>query len=138
MDRLFVYGSLKAGFPNAHVNTGTRLAGDFITRHRLPLYLVGSGLLPCLLLEPGQGLQVVGQLFRVGAADLAAMDRLERVGLPGGYRRVRIEVLQRHEPGAPPIEAHAYVQQPDKLQGPGPLLGPLAEYTLEHASRLAW
>ena len=137
MDQLFVYGSLKEGFPNFHVNRGRRIAGHFVTAVPYPFYLVDGGL-PCLLNQPGLGLAVQGQVFEVDSAALAAMDRLERVGLPGGYRRVRVEVLQRHEPGASPIEAHAYVQQPDKLQGPGPLLGPLAEYTLEHASRLAW
>jgi gamma-glutamylaminecyclotransferase len=138
MDLLFAYGSLKAGFPNAHVNAGIRLAGDYTTRDRLPLYLVGEVQLPCLLLEPGQGLQVVGQLFRVDDAALAAMDRLERVGQPGGYRRVRIEVLRLHDRDVAPIEAHVYVQQRSRLQGPGPLIGPIAEYTLEHARKLAW
>ena len=49
MDLLFVYGSLKQGFPNAHVNSGRRRPGSYLTRERLPLYLVGAGHLPCLL-----------------------------------------------------------------------------------------
>lgn len=136
MDLLFVYGSLKQGFPNAHVNTGQRLPGSFRTRQRLPFYLVGAGHLPCLVLQPGQGLQVLGQLFEVTAADLAAMDRLERVDDPHGYRRVRIGV--EHVEDGRAVDAFVYVQQPSKLEPSQALIGPLAEYTLAHARHLHW
>jgi gamma-glutamylaminecyclotransferase len=136
MDLLFVYGSLKQGFPNAHVNTGRRRPGSFRTRERLPFYLVGAGHLPCLVLQPGRGLQVLGQLFDVTAADLAAMDRLERVDDPQGYRRVRIGVEQVGEGGV--FDAFVYVQQATRLDPAQALIGPLAEYTPEHALHLHW
>jgi gamma-glutamylaminecyclotransferase len=136
MDLLFVYGSLKQGFPNAHVNTGQRRPGRYRTRERLPLYLVGTGHLPCLLLQPGQGLQVLGQLFEVNAADLAAMDRLERVHDAEGYRRVSIGV--EPEDGGLGVEAFVYVQQSARLQRTQTIIGPLAEYTAEHARHLDW
>jgi gamma-glutamylaminecyclotransferase len=136
MDLLFAYGSLKEGFPNAHVNTGRRVAGRFRTRQRLPLYLVGAGHLPCLVLQPGHGLQVLGQLFEVSAAALAVMDRLERVDDPQGYRRVRIDVEQVDDGSR--FDAWVYVQPASKLDPSNPAVGPLAEYTLEHSRYLHW
>ncbi len=136
MSLLFVYGSLKQGFPNAHVNTGQRVPGRFRTLQRLPFYLAGAGRLPCLVLQPGDGLQVLGQLFEVDAAGLAAMDRLERVGEAQGYRRVRIEVQQLDDGRV--VEADVYVQQAARLGPSNALIGPLAEYTLEHSQHLRW
>ena len=136
MSLLFVYGSLKQGFPNAHVNTGRRVGGDFRTLQRLPFYLVGAGHLPCLVLQPGHGLQVRGQVFEVSAADLAAMDRLERVGEPQGYSRVRIDVQQVDDGHV--LEADVYVQQASRLDPSNALIGPLDEYTLDHAQHLRW
>jgi gamma-glutamylaminecyclotransferase len=136
MDLLFVYGSLKEGFPNAHVNTGRRQPGSFRTRERLPFYLVGAGRLPCLVLQPGQGLQVLGQLFQVKAADLAAMDRVERVDDPQGYRRVRIGV--EHVDDGSVFDAFAYVQPAARLDPAQTMIGPLAEYTPDHARHLHW
>jgi gamma-glutamylaminecyclotransferase len=138
MPPLFVYGSLKEGFPNFHVNKGRRLAGEFHTLQPYPLYLV-AGRLPCLLPAPGAGLQVQGQLFEVSAEALAQMDTLERVGQPGGYTRSLIEVQRIDGATAlPPIEAFVYLQTHAILQSEGTHLGPLALYTLEHARSLRW
>jgi len=137
MDLLFVYGSLKEGFPNFHVNRGVRVPGTYCTLQPHPLYVVG-GRLPCLLPLPGQGLPVSGQLFRVDAAALAAMDRLERIGQPGGYTRQRIVVQRVDAPATEPVETWVYLQSPALLDGPGPHLGPLAEYLPEHAQTLRW
>ncbi len=138
MDRLFVYGSLKEGFPNFHVNHGRRVPGRYVTGAPYPFYLVDGGL-PCLLNLPGQGLPVQGQLFEVDAVALAAMDALERLGEPGGYTRERIAVLPLDAgDGAVPEEVWVYCQSPAMLQRPGPHLGPLAEYTHDHARALRW
>ena len=37
--RIFVYGTLKQGFRNFHINRGTRLPGEFITEQAFPLYV---------------------------------------------------------------------------------------------------
>ena len=132
---LFVYGSLKEGFPNFHVNQGQRLPGDYRTLQPYPLVLIG-GRLPCLLPAPGEGLPVQGQLFTVTSDALARMDALERVGQPGGYVRELIEVQSLAAPGA--IAAWAYLQTLAILDRPGPHIGPLAIYTLEHAQALRW
>ncbi len=144
---LFVYGSLKEGFPNFHVNGGRRVPGRFRTVHPHPLYLA-DGVLPCLLPAAGQGHRVAGQLFEVGAAELARMDRLEKVGEPGGYERVTIEV-ERDGNGdgdgdgngcgpVGPWPAFVYVQHESRLAGTGPHIGPIEEYTHEHAKNLRW
>ncbi len=137
MERLFVYGSLKEGFPNFHVNRGRRVGTCFVTCEPMPFYLVDGGL-PCLLNQPGQGLPVRGQVFEVDAAALAAMDRLERLGEPGGYTRERIAVREWDDTHAAPFQAWVYCQSPALLQRPGPHLGPLSEYTHEHARALRW
>lgn len=143
MPLLFVYGSLKEGFPNFHFNKGRRMPGEFRTAQPYPFYLA-DGALPCLLPRPGTGHRVMGQLFEVTAAELAAMDELERVGLPGGYARITIEVAlvadAHGTPGAAgaPTPAFVYVQAEERLHGDGEHIGPIAEYTLEHARALRW
>ena len=137
MHKLFVYGSLKEGFPNFHVNQGRRLAGDFVTAQPHAFWLI-RGQLPCLLPADGTGHAVVGQLFEVSDAALAAMDQLERVGQAGGYQRAKIGVQRRGTPNAEPITAFVYLQDPALLAQPGEHDGPIAEYTHEHAKRLRW
>lgn len=137
MSLLFVYGSLKEGFPNAHVNRGSRIPGRYRTVFAHPLYLA-DGVLPCLLASPGQGHQVIGQLYEVTESELAAMDALERVGQPGGYDRVTIDIELDDGGTSEPIAAFVYVQSGSRLAGAGPHLGPLAEYTDEHARTLRW
>jgi len=137
MPPLFVYGSLKEGFPNFHVNQGRRRPGEFHTLQPYPLYLIG-GRLPCLLPTAGEGLQVQGQLFEVSPDALARMDALERVGQSGGYRRELIDVQDRADPAAAAIPAFVYLQTRAMLAAPGTHVGPLACYTLEHAKSLRW
>jgi len=133
--RVFVFGTLKAGFPNFHVNRGTRVAGDFVTLRPYPLYLIGERRSPWMLDQPGAGLHVRGQVFEVDDAALAQMDVLERVGEPDGYRRVHIEVALAGQAGAATFEAFAYLKEPAEFRAVADdALGPLAEYTHEHAA----
>lgn len=138
MTLLFVYGSLKQGYPNAHVNGGERIPGVFRTRQTLPMLLLGDGHVPCLVLSPGGGHQVRGELYRLDDASLAAVDKLERVGEADGYLRQTIEVedVASELPG--PITAFAYVKLPEQLPAQAQRIGPLLEYSLEHAKRLYW
>lgn len=137
MPHLFVYGSLKQGFPNFAVNQGCRVAGEFKTLLRHPFFLI-RGQLPCLLPADGSGSQVLGQVFEVSEDDLVAMEALERVGEPGGYRRVEIEVLAADNPASSALRAQACLQDPALLAQPGAHIGPIEGYTLDHARRLAW
>ena len=61
MHLLFVYGSLKEGFPNFHVNKGRRVPGTYRTVQPYPLFLA-NGQLPCLLDAPGSGHRVLGRI----------------------------------------------------------------------------
>lgn len=138
MSLLFVYGSLKQGFPNTHVNTGLRRPGAFRTRERLPLFLLGDGHVPCLVLSPGAGHQVHGEVYEVEAAALAVLDRLERLGESNGYQRVGIEV-EAIGAGRPEVlTVEAYVKSPEQVATESPRVGPLVEYTGEHAARFSW
>lgn len=138
MTLLFVYGSLKQGYPNAHVNSGERMPGVFRTRQPLPMYLLGEGQVPCLVLSPGAGHQVLGELYRVDSEGLAAMDRLERVGEADGYLRHAIELEDMAAEPAVAISAFAYMKLPAQLTAQMPRVGPLTEYSIEHSKHLSW
>src|ERR1700752_159350 len=89
---VFVFGTLKEGFPNFATNRGVRVAGSFRTCAAYPLYLVGERHVPWLINTPGTGVRVSGEIFRVDGAALAAMDKLERVSEADGYSRVVLEI----------------------------------------------
>jgi len=133
MDHLvFVFGTLKEGFPNFATNRGVRVPGSFRTRAAYPLYLVGERHVPWMLEDPGVGMRVTGQVFRVDEETLAAMDRLERIAEPDGYRRKLME-LEGVDPSRL-LSAHAYLKPPGQLVASEVRAGPLAEYTLQHAT----
>ena len=135
---LFVYGSLKQGFANEHVNAGTRVDGAYRTQERLPMFLLGDGHVPCLVHAPGEGHQVVGELYEVDWQMLAVLDRLERVGEPGGYQRVTIGIERTDQAVPTTITALVYVKSPEDVPKGTFRIGPLVEYTAEHASHFKW
>jgi RimJ/RimL family protein N-acetyltransferase len=128
--RVFVYGTLKDGFRNFHVNRGVRVAGDFVTVERLPLYVIGEFGLPWLLHAPGEGHAVRGQLFEVDAATLAAMDALERIHDAGWYTRRALGV--RPVEGGVDLRALAYFGDAERAARETMHHGPLPEYLPEH------
>jgi gamma-glutamylaminecyclotransferase len=133
---LFVYGTLKEGFPNHFLNQGQRVTGTFRTRHAFPLYVVRlphEDRAPWLVHLPGEGHQVEGQVFKVDDAALPAMDAFEEVGLPTGYLRVEIE-LDAGPGEDTPLRAHAYMKHADQLPTCLEREGPFPEYTLALAA----
>ena len=130
MNRVFVYGTLKEGFRNFHVNRGRRLPGEFITVHALPLYVIGPYGLPWLVHQPGTGHAVTGQVFAVDDATLAAMDVLERVNEADGYIRLPLSV--RPAAGGDEIDVLAYFGNAARLARETVHHGPVAVYTLAH------
>lgn len=133
--RVFVYGTLKEGFPNFATNRGRRVPGEFVTLAPHRLYLVGPRAVPWLLVADGQGQPVAGQVFEVDDATLADMDRLEGVGRADGYLRVPVEVRPAGECAAPAQTVFAYLKPAAQLTDDLPRDGPLAAYSIEHAAR---
>lgn len=86
---LFVYGSLKSGYENAHLLAGATLLGPTRTRagYRLIRYCDGyPGLVPASDSESW----VVGELYAVDAEHLLELDAFEEC--PTLYRRESIEL----------------------------------------------
>jgi gamma-glutamylaminecyclotransferase len=125
-----VFGTLKQGFPNHHVNKGERMPGTFKTADKFLLYLVGPRNTPWLVDDPGRGMRIVGEVYRVSEEMLAQMDVLERINEPDGYRRISIPVM--NQVGST-FQAAIYVKPLAQLAGVETNCGPISEYTLEHA-----
>jgi len=132
MHPVFVFGTLKEGYPNSSTNRGSRVSGEFLTKNRYPLYLVGERYSPWLVFSKGDGFQVRGQVFMVDEETLGGMDRLERIHQADGYRRVQIPVFS--ESTNEEMQVFVYVKPPEQLEGILVQLGPIAEYELEHSS----
>ena len=131
---VFVFGTLKQGFPNFDTNQGRRVGAVFRTLDRLPLLLVGERHVPWLIDSPGLGARVAGELYEVDAAALADMDALERVGEPDGYQRKALRVAADDSAGGAVVVAQAYLKRAEQVHTPDVQVGPLAEYTLAHAA----
>jgi gamma-glutamylaminecyclotransferase len=129
---VFVFGTLKAGFPNFGVNQGRRVGTLYRTVQPHPLYLMGARHVPWMIDAPGSGQCVAGELYEVDAAALAAMDELEGVGRPDGYHR---KALQVQGDDASVVMAQVYMKHTEQVTQSDVRDGPLAEYTLEHAAR---
>ena len=132
MHKIFVFGTLKEGFPNFKTNKGIRFRGDFETKERYPLYLVGKRFSPWLVLQSGEGHPVKGQVFEVSDDVLAQMDVLERIAAVDGYRKVSIPVICLES--GDEINVLAYGKPPEMLQGVEVMQTLAGEYGLEHAA----
>jgi gamma-glutamylaminecyclotransferase len=132
---IFVYGTLKEGFPNFSLNPGRRIPGSFRTRQPFPFYVVQLPVeerAPWLVNSPGQGVQVSGQVFEVDDATLQSMDTFEEVGVPSGYVRLALE-LESAQLDAGVLRAHAYMKEQHQLVECLLIEGPFADYTAELA-----
>lgn len=93
---IFIYGTLKRGFPNHHLlqemfATGdASFLGDNLTTEKLPL-VCGPYNLPFLLNFPGSGERVVGELYAVSTQALARMDEFEGT-TQGRYERLPVKL----------------------------------------------
>jgi gamma-glutamylaminecyclotransferase len=127
---IFVYGTLKQGFRNFHINRGRRVDGDFVTDVPYPLYLVGEFGLPWLVRKPGEGLPVEGQVFEVDDDVLQDMDALERIDQAGYYQRLPLRVKRIGGDAAIDVECY-FGSESTFARGPV-IAGPLARYELSH------
>ncbi len=106
---VFVYGTLKRGFPNHHYMAGARFIGMASTVEAWPLVVGNQWFSPYLLPERGEGHRVRGELWEVPEAMMPALDELESTHLPNGYRRERISVIG--EGGGEHRDAWAYFRE---------------------------
>jgi gamma-glutamylaminecyclotransferase len=91
--RVFVYGTLKRGFPNHRYMTGATFVAEARTVDAYPLVVGGTWFTPYLIPEKGEGHRVKGELWDVPEHMMPALDTLESVHLPNGYRRSIISVV---------------------------------------------
>ena len=129
---VFLYGTLKSGFPNSHLNPAVRIEGAFSTVEPYPFYLVGEYSFPWLLDRPGDGYRMRGELYSASEEDLEHFDKLERVGEPEGYLRKSIQVVEADSKVV--FDAFIYVIPQDRLATVSTRRGPLPEYTPEDAA----
>lgn len=128
---VFVYGTLKEGFPNHGRNCGRRFGGHYRTRQSFPLYIVrlaNEDRAPWLIHKPGEGHRVIGQVFELDSVGLVAMDTFEEVGLATGYVRVPIE-LEATDHAKSILRAHVYMKQEHQLAECLACEGPFDEYS---------
>ena len=107
--KVFVYGTLKRGFPNFAYMDGATFVADATTVDAYPLVVGGLWFTPYLIPEKGVGHQVKGELWDVPDRMMPALDELESTHLPNGYRRQRIPIMPV---GArEPVSAWAYFRE---------------------------
>jgi len=115
---VFVYGTLKRGFPNFETHMkDARFLGQARTQDAFPLVIAGRWRTPYMLQDAGNGVPINGELFAVTADALEALDRLEKVGEPGGYVRQMI-LVARLEDTSEALPALCYLMPPNRLTGP--------------------
>ncbi|WP_062115049.1 gamma-glutamylcyclotransferase family protein [Aureimonas sp. AU40] len=104
---IFVYGTLKRGFPFHPLGLdGASFLGAVETLEPYPLLIAGSFFGPMMLDRPGEGLRVRGELYRVEPGRLPKLDELEDVGSPGSFRT---QILVAGE-GSGQVEAIGYMK----------------------------
>ena len=122
---MFVYGTLKRGFPNHHLLPSATYLGEAASLEPYPLVVASQWFTPTLIAEPGQGLPVRGELYRTDGEGLAELDRLEGRGLSFGFDRSPIEV----ELASEIMGAWTYTKPRDRIEV---IHGdPIAEYSLD-------
>lgn len=125
---IFVYGTLKRGYPNAHIGMPqSTYLGEYRTVERFPLVIGGPWFTPYLINEPGSGFQVTGEVYKVGDAALRELDELESVHLPNGYRRIEIDVEPLSDPAR--VKAWTYLRARHTIEGIH--AGPMEAYPLD-------
>ncbi len=90
--RVFVYGTLKRGFPNHGLMRQATFLATGTTADRYPMIVQGRSFSPVMLPEAGEGHHIVGEVWEVDDAQLAELDKLESTHLPTGYIRETISV----------------------------------------------
>jgi gamma-glutamylaminecyclotransferase len=115
MHKVFVFGTLKRGFPNhAEGMAGETYLGRCRTARSYPLVIAGRWFSPVMMPEPGNGHQVIGELYEVDDRSLARLDEIESVHLPTGYRRESIDVVSLEDGST--LQAWAYFKDRQRIE----------------------
>lgn len=89
---VFVYGTLKRGFPNHDEwMKPYKYIADSSTKRPFRL-VVGEKYFSPILME-GDGNCITGELYEVSENGLAQLDIIESVGKPLGYKRILIDAV---------------------------------------------
>lgn len=128
---VFLFGTLKQGFPNSHINLGLKLPGIFSTIKPYPLYLVGDRYSPWMVDDPGKGKIVSGEIYRLDKHQLKILDRLERIDQKNGYKRRKIPIINSETDQT--HQAFCYLKTKQQLKSENIRLGLLSSYEPEHA-----
>jgi gamma-glutamylcyclotransferase (GGCT)/AIG2-like uncharacterized protein YtfP len=129
--RVFVYGTLKRGYPNNPLLEGSEFLGEAVT---VPTYKMVRTSFPVIMPDPS-GKPVSGEIFTVDDATLARLDQLEREGR--SYDRVMIDATLPLSNGERlPTRAFIYVGREDRF-GEIFARGPLYEQANERGE-LDW
>ncbi|KAI4328069.1 hypothetical protein L6164_020460 [Bauhinia variegata] len=105
---IFVYGTLKKGFPNHALmedlisTDDAVLVGKYFTQHPYPLVCGPYGI-PYLINLPRSGHRITGELYSVSSRGLERLDELEGIRI-GHYERLPIRAAD----GAVSVDAEAY------------------------------
>jgi gamma-glutamylaminecyclotransferase len=124
MTKVFVYGTLKRGFPFFERGLADALfLGPVQTIEPYPMFIAADFYGPMMLDRPGEGLRITGELYEVDPSALDKLDELESVGKPGSFRsKVMVEPVG----GGVAVEAIGYMKTEDWLK---PLhSGTIADY----------
>ena len=128
---VFVYGTLKRGYPNNPLLEGSQFLGEAVT---VPTYKMVETSFPVIMPDPS-GKPVAGEIYTVDDATLARLDQLEREGR--SYDRVMIDAtLPLSNEERLPTQAFIYVGREDRF-GEMFARGPLYEQANERGE-LDW
>jgi gamma-glutamylaminecyclotransferase len=112
MNRIFIYGTLKRGFPNHVLLADALFVGLVRTVEAYPLVVQGPWFSPALLPEPGSGMRVSGELWEVDDAKFSELDDLESLHKPTGYIR---EFIMVEHPNLSAERVWAYFKPRDRI-----------------------
>jgi len=130
LTKIFVFGTLKEGFPNFYLNKGIKQSGEFITENNYLFYLVGERHTPCIYEHENKGEAILGELYLVNNDQLSVLDTLERTHEEGGYIRTLINIQNINSKQK--SEAYIYLKLASQINLSDIKLGPINRYTLKH------
>ncbi len=129
--KVFVFGTLKEGFPNFYLNKGIKSSGDYLTARPYLFYLVGERYTPCIYENDGKGAQILGEIYTVNKEQLNILDELERIHETDGYIRSLVKIINTQNTDV--FDAYIYLKSATQMITSNLKVGPIDCYLPEHA-----